>query len=118
MIYKGEHSVTFGDKNSWTDFHLVPTSRPVISLPTFKERYVDIPWRSGVADLGSLLTGGPVYANRIGSIEFLVDGNVITLQAVPDMSGRLAKYAKDKPEVSLDEIRNQVWSKVAHDKAS
>lgn len=52
------------------------------------------------------------------SIEFLVDGNVITLQAVPDMSGRLAKYAKDKPEVSLDEIRNQVWSKVAHDKAS
>ena len=73
MIYKGEHSVNFGDKNSWTDFHLVPTSRPVISLPTFKERYVDIPWRSGVADLGSLLTGGPVYANRIGSIEFLVD---------------------------------------------
>ena len=73
MIYKGEHSVTFGDKHSWTDFHLVPTSRPVVSLPTFKERYVDIPWRSGVADLGSLLTGGPVYANRIGSIEFLVD---------------------------------------------
>ena len=73
MIYKGEHSVTFGDKNSWTDFHLVPTSRPVIPLPTFKERYVDIPWRSGSVDLGSLLTGGPTYANRIGSIEFLVD---------------------------------------------
>ena len=52
------------------------------------------------------------------SIEFSVDGNVITLQAVPDMSGSLAKYAKDKPEASLSEIRNQVWSKVAHDKAS
>ena len=73
MIYKGEHSVTFGDKNSWRDFHLVPTSRPVIPLPTFKERYVDIPWRIGAVDLGSLLTGGPTYGNRIGSIEFLVD---------------------------------------------
>ena len=73
MIYEGEHSVTFGDKHSWTDFHLVPTSRPVVSLPTFKERYVDIPLRNGMVDLGSLLTGKPVYANRIGSIEFLVD---------------------------------------------
>ena len=72
MIYKGEHSVTFGDKHSWRDFHLVPTSRPVIPPPTFKERYVDIPGRNGAVDLGSLLTGGPVYANRIGSIEFLV----------------------------------------------
>jgi bifunctional DNA-binding transcriptional regulator/antitoxin component of YhaV-PrlF toxin-antitoxin module len=52
------------------------------------------------------------------SIEFSVDGTVITLQAVPDMSGSLAKYAKGKPEASLSEIRNQVWSKVAHDKAS
>lgn len=52
------------------------------------------------------------------SIEFSVDGNVITLQAVPDMSGSLANYAKDKSEVSLSEIRNQVWTQVAHDKVS
>ena len=44
----------------------------MIPPPTFKERYVDIPGRNGAIDIGSILTGGPVYANRIGSIEFLV----------------------------------------------
>ena len=73
MIYKGEHSVTFGDKHSWRDFHLVPTSRPVISPPTFREKYVDIPGRNGAIDLASAISGRPVYANRSGSIEFLVD---------------------------------------------
>ena len=73
MIYKGEHSVTFGDKNSWTDFHLIPTSRPVIPPPTFKERYVDIPGRDGEIDLGSVFSEGPVFNSRTGSIEFLVD---------------------------------------------
>lgn len=52
------------------------------------------------------------------SIEFTVNGNSITLQPIPDMTGSLAKYAEGKSSVSLDEIRKQVWSKVAHDKAS
>jgi hypothetical protein len=73
MIYKGEHSVTFGNKHSWRDFHLVPTSRPVIPPPTFRERYVDIPGRDGAIDLGSVFSEGPVFSGRIGSIEFLVD---------------------------------------------
>ena len=52
------------------------------------------------------------------SVEFSVDGNVITLQAVPDMAGSLAMYAKNKSQLPLSEIRKQVWSRVAHDKAS
>jgi bifunctional DNA-binding transcriptional regulator/antitoxin component of YhaV-PrlF toxin-antitoxin module len=52
------------------------------------------------------------------TIEFTVVDNVITLQPIPDMASSLAKYAKGKPDSSLSEIREQVWTKVAHDKAS
>lgn len=52
------------------------------------------------------------------AIEFSVDGNVITIQPIPDMAGGLAKYAKGKPSVPLSDIRKQVWAEVAHDKAS
>ncbi len=52
------------------------------------------------------------------SIEFTVTGNVITIQAIPDMGGSLEKYSREKAIVPLSDIRKQVWSKVAHDKAS
>lgn len=66
------HSITFGNKNTWTDWHLVPTSRPVISPPSVKTRYVEIPGADGVIDLTDSLTGRPAYNNREGSIEFYV----------------------------------------------
>lgn len=66
------HSVTFGNKNTWTDWHLVPTSRPVIDPPPVKTRYVEIPGADGVIDLTDSLTGKPAYNNREGSIEFYV----------------------------------------------
>ena len=66
------HSVFFGGKNTWDDWHIVPTSRPVIKPPTKKTNYLDIPGADGVLDLSESLTGYPVYNNREGSIEFLV----------------------------------------------
>ena len=52
------------------------------------------------------------------AVEFTVVDNIITMQPIPDRAGSLAQYAKDKPEMPFKEIRRQVWSKVAHDKAS
>lgn len=66
------HSITFGSKNTWNDWHLVPTSRPVFDPPVLKERYIDIPGGDGVIDLTESLTGYPVYQNRTGSLEFIV----------------------------------------------
>ena len=54
---------------------------------------------------------------NIKSVEFEVIDNVITLHAIPDMGGRLSKYAKH-PVEPLSEIRKNVWSEVAHGKAS
>lgn len=66
------HSITFGDKNTWDDWHLVPTSRPVFAPPEFKKKTIDIPGGNGVLDVSELLTGYPVYENRTGSFEFMV----------------------------------------------
>lgn len=66
------HSITFGEKNTWDDWHLVPTSRPVFDPPSVKTKTLDIPGGDGVIDLTESLTGYPVYNNREGSIEFVV----------------------------------------------
>lgn len=66
------HSVTFGDKNTWDDWHLIPSSRPVFNPPTLKTKTLEIPGGDGKIDLSEALTGYPVYNNRVGSMEFIV----------------------------------------------
>lgn len=66
------HSVTFGDKNTWDDWHLIPSSRPLFLPPDVKTNYVDIPGTDGHADITEALTGEVLYKNRQGSIEFYV----------------------------------------------
>ena len=71
--YEGAHSITFGTKNSWTDWHLIPSTRPVFDPPSPKTNYVDIPGMNGSLDLSEAVSGKPVYENRKGSFEFIVD---------------------------------------------
>ena len=66
------HSITFGEKNTWDDWHLIPTSRPVFNPPAQKVKTIDIPGGDGVIDLSQALTGYPIYQNRTGSFEFIV----------------------------------------------
>lgn len=66
------HSILFGDKNTWDDWHLVPSSRPLFNPPSVKTKYVDIPGYNGSLDLTESLTKYPVFNNREGSFEFYV----------------------------------------------
>lgn len=66
------HSVTYGEKNTWDDWHLIPTSRPLFNPPGVKTSYLDIPGANGIIDLTESLTGYPVYENRTGSQEYIV----------------------------------------------
>jgi len=66
------HSVTFGNKNTWDDWRLVPSSRPLFNPPAQKTKILEIPGGDGVIDLSQALTGYPVYQNRTGSMEFIV----------------------------------------------
>lgn len=77
-ISKQLHSLTFTDqktgeaKNTWDDWHLVPSSRPSFAMPKLKSYTQDIPGANGKIDLSSALTGYEAYDNRTGSIEFIV----------------------------------------------
>lgn len=59
-------------KNTYNDWYLVPSSRPVISPPEPKYNMIDIPGVNGSLDLTEVLTGDVAYNNRKGSIEFIV----------------------------------------------
>lgn len=66
------HSVTFGDKNTWDDWHLIPSSRPVFNPPKLKTKYIEVPGSNVVIDLTDVMGGCPTYQYREGSIEFYV----------------------------------------------
>lgn len=66
------HSITFGDKNTWDDWHLVPSSRPVFNPPKQKSLFMNVPGGDGLEDLSEIISGEPIYTNREGSFEFLV----------------------------------------------
>lgn len=63
---------TVGYKNTWDDWHIVPTSRPLVPPPEVRTSYIDIPGGDGSLDLTEALTGRPTYQNRTGSWEFIV----------------------------------------------
>lgn len=88
--YTEDHSVSFGGlttrssggvsytdftnyANTWSDWHLIPSSRPSIAHPTFVTKFVEIPGSDGMLDLSTFLTGRPTYGQRQGSLTFLVD---------------------------------------------
>lgn len=88
--YTEDYSVSFGDltsrtsggiiyadfatkANTWTTWHLIPTSRPSIAPPSIVTKYVDIPGTDGPLDLTTYLTGKPQYGQRQGSLSFYVD---------------------------------------------
>lgn len=59
--------------NTWDDFRLIPTSRPVITPPTAKTSTVSIPGGNGELDVSFALTNSPLFDNRTGTLEFIVD---------------------------------------------
>ena len=66
------HSITIGEKNTWNDWHLVSSSRPLVSPPSVKTHYVDIPGGNGSIDLTEAISGRPIFSNRTGSWNFIV----------------------------------------------
>lgn len=66
------HSITYGDKNTWDDWHIVPATRPVFLPPEVKTNYVDVPGADGHIDISEALSGEVLYKNRSGSMTFYV----------------------------------------------
>lgn len=75
-----DHSITFTDennvsKNTYDDWYLIPSSRPVVSEPGVNFKYVDIPGRSGSIDLTGYLTTTPTKSDSSGSWDFYVEND-------------------------------------------
>lgn len=60
-------------KNTYDSWFLIPTSRPHVTPPYPKNKTVEVPGMNGVADFSTALTGYPLYNNRSGSWEFMID---------------------------------------------
>lgn len=60
-------------RNTWDNFRLIPSSRPVISPPEFRSNFIEIPGADGLLDMSTVLSSGhPLYGRRKGDIEFYV----------------------------------------------
>lgn len=90
--YTEDHSVSFGDlvtrtsggnttvefediANTWSDWHLIPSSRPSVAHPSIVTRFVEVPGADGMLDLTTFLTGRPNYGQRQGNLQFIVDND-------------------------------------------
>lgn len=67
------HSLIISGKNTYDDWHLIPTERPSVAFPEVKESYVEIPGANGKLDYTEVLAGAVTYNNSSGSWEFIVE---------------------------------------------
>ena len=96
------HSIIFGDKNTWADWYLIPSSRPVFNPPKPKTKFIDIPGSDWHMDLSEVLTGDITYEGRTGSIEFYVD------------NGQLSDYKESKWVTLYSEIMDYLHGQLMH----
>lgn len=61
-----------GQINTWDDWHLIPSSRPVFDQPKPKYNFLEIPGSDGVLDLSESLANRVLYNNREGTLDFIV----------------------------------------------
>lgn len=85
--YNHDHSITIGKnlliqeggsrvaKNTWTDWHLIPATRPLVNPPTPNVSMISIPGSDGALDLTDVLSGRATYSNRSGSWTFYVEND-------------------------------------------
>lgn len=74
MSHQGYIITEEGDSvNTWDDWHLIPSKRPVFNPPKQKTNYLEVPGASYTLDLSETLTGYPVFDDREGTIEFIME---------------------------------------------
>ena len=108
VTYDGKYSITFKSgkltRNTWSDWYLIPSSKPEFVQPSPTYKYVDIPGRDGQLDLTDYLIGRPTFSDRKGTFEFIVASQYRNVNALRQ---ELASFFKgQRMEVTLNEERN------------
>lgn len=95
------HSITIGDYNTWTTFHLIPKTRPLVKPPEPQTEFVDIPGSDSPLDYTQAIDGNVHYKMRTGTWEFIAppDG-----YSAPNRQSRIMRFiGKDKVAVTLND---------------
>ena len=66
------HSLIISGKNTFVEWGIVPTTRPVVAPPKVKTTYADLPAAHGMLDYTGLLLGEVPYGQREDSWTFVV----------------------------------------------
>ncbi len=69
--------INVGDRyiDTWDDWKLIPSSRPVIAPPIERTKFVTVPGRDGSLDYSKTPANKPVFDNRTGKIEFYLEND-------------------------------------------
>lgn len=74
-LSKRYHSLVFSsgssDKNTWDDWHLIPSEAPVVNPPDVQTKFIEIPGMNGKLDISDI-RGGTRYQDRTGSWKFYI----------------------------------------------
>lgn len=118
------HSITFRtssgiDYNTWSNWHLIPASRPTIAHPEMVITSIKIPGRTGSIDLTNYLYSQPIYKDRTGSFEFYVmegysDQRLVLKEMLEILHGKKVKiFFEDDPgyyyvgRIKIDKWQNE-----------
>ena len=87
-IYNGKHEICFWKKEfngneyavgepkfTWTDFNLIPFSRPSISIPKVNYIVIQIPNSNKRLNITEYIPGGGKFENRTGEWQFYIGDN-------------------------------------------
>ncbi len=87
--YNGDHEICFWKKElvgnaykvnspkfTWSDFHLIPVSRPSVSIPKVNYVVVQVPNSSKRLNITEYIPGGIAFESRSGEWQFYIDHNV------------------------------------------
>lgn len=77
------YSITFGTKNTWDEWGLMPIHEGKIEIatPTTKTEHVEIAGSDNALDLTEVLTGYPLFNSRQGSLKFRFIDNGIPVRS-------------------------------------
>lgn len=71
---------------------LISNGRLIINPPSVKTNYVDVAGKNGKLDMTEVLTGFPLYNNRTGTLNFIVDNTVPGAMTAYDQSTWVDRY--------------------------
>lgn len=86
LYYDESHSISFGDvvtqnsqkvfsttANTWTDWHLIPSSNHSISLAAVDTKYMDVEGIDGSEDFTTYVNNDTQYSMKTGTLGFFID---------------------------------------------